>query len=93
MDEIEDCENCRITPGGTIRTYDMIHCAYCGRQIIPDNPSYADLKERALKAEAELARYKALANDAREVYAHPRKWRILGEALDRLDSIAASENK
>ncbi len=38
------CENCKIRPGGAILSYDMKHCATCGRDLFPLETNYAAVK-------------------------------------------------
>ena len=34
--EQKECENCKIIPGGMIRTQDLRHCDDCGKDLLPD---------------------------------------------------------
>lgn len=59
---MSECKNCEIRPGAAIRTDDMIHCADCGRKILPSSPSYAELQERILSLMQQLKEALAIIN-------------------------------
>lgn len=59
----EKNECCEIGPGRVIRTHDMIHCADCGRNILPSIPSYTDLIIEVEKLKKEIRLYQATIAD------------------------------